>query len=127
MSLSSEQKDPYITAEMGDGSVVSPVYVVKKLTVYAIHEHEADSLANFSTFATIAFSSGSFLLSLGGSMILNYENLQGTPSAVQEVLGKEVSVGVIILSIFAFIIGGILIHKRTGMWNKITAQSSPRA
>jgi hypothetical protein len=90
--------------------------------VYALHEHEIQTISMMNTQATVFFSAGSGFVSFGLGIIVNalfQTNL--TPSG--EVLFKIGAPLVVLCSMLFFGLGFWAIHKRNNTFAQIKRES----
>jgi ABC-type sugar transport system permease subunit len=107
------------------GSVVRSSYVERHLTVYGIHEYEAESLSNLSTVATLAFSLGSLFLSVPIGIYISWafaDHLSARAGFTTELVAPAFLVATVIFYFF----GAVFLYQRRGLWDRIKDQSVAR-
>ncbi len=111
--------------ELQVGSSVLPLYVERKMKVYAITEHELESLSTRNAQTTAFYSIGSFILSAAISVWGNaifYTELPA-PALVAKYYGAPLS------GLMALVFFGLGLHaarSRKSTWQQIKAESVTR-
>jgi hypothetical protein len=107
------------------GSVVRSSYVERHLTVYGIHEYEAESLSNLSTVAMLSFSLGSLFLSVPIGIYISWafaEHLSVKAGFTTEVVAPAF----LFATVAFYALGAVFLHQRRGLWERIKDQSMAR-
>jgi len=107
------------------GSSVVPLYVERKMKIYAVPEFEFDSLASRNTQATTFFSVGSFLLSAAISIWINAIFYTDVPPAAVIAKTYVAPLGVLLACVF-FGLAWQATKSRKSSWERIKDESVSR-
>ena len=104
------------------GSSLVPLYVERKMKVYAVTESEVDSLSTRNAQATAFYSAGAFFLSASLSVWVNAVFYTDIPPAasVAKIYGAPL---VLILAIVLFALGLHAAKSRKSTWEAIKRES----
>src|SRR5687767_13532215 len=108
------------------GATVQPVYVERHMRVYAIHEHEAETLATLNTQSAAFYAVASFLLSAAISIWVNalfYAEPTPPTAVVMVWFGAPV---IALLSLVFFALGRHAAKRRASTWQAIKDTSVTR-
>ena len=104
------------------GSSLVPLYVERRMKIYAVPEFEFDSLATRNTQGTTFYSVGAFLLSAALSVWINSAFYNEVPPTafVMKVFAAPI---VVLLACVFFFLGWQATKSRQSTWERIKAES----
>ena len=105
------------------GALVTPLYVARTMTFYAVQENEMKAATFTNTLATIAFSvaSGLFMLGLGIRIDAQFQKeLSPTGLILNDIAAPGLWVG----SVVVFFVGVVALCYRRSMMNNIKKESN---
>lgn len=105
------------------GASVQPFYVQRTMKVYAINEHEVQTLSSLNAQATVFFSLGSFFLSAALGIWTNAA-FATEPSAMSQVANMFIAPGCLVVAVAFMILGWVAMRSRNSTWQTIKNESS---
>ncbi len=109
--------------QSSQGALITPHYVARKMTFYAIQENEIKASSFANTLAMIAFSFASGLLTLGLGIRIEAQ-FQETISPAGVVLTEFIAPGLWVVSLIGYVVGALALHYRSSMMRVIKKEST---
>lgn len=104
------------------GAIVRPVYVERRMKVYAVSEHEAQTISSLNAQQSSFFALASFCGTIGLSVWINAIFYTETPPAAMVAKYMGAPVALVIAAVFVYL-GVVALRGRHKTWETIKNES----